>query len=69
MLEEFEKCVGYFFVVKEFMCRENVNRINYEFFVDFWKFNFYLLKSVRLSKRRGVVLLKNIKGVVYFMSL
>ncbi|KAF2603909.1 hypothetical protein F2Q70_00028529 [Brassica cretica] len=68
-LEEFEKCVGYSPVVKELMRRENVNRINYEPFVDLRKFNSYLSKSVRLSKRRGAALLKNIKGVAHSMSL
>ncbi|KAF8110630.1 hypothetical protein N665_0081s0060 [Sinapis alba] len=68
-LEEFEKSVGYSPVVKELMRRENVNRINYEPFVDLRKFNSYLSKSVRLSKRRGAALLKNIKGVAHSMSL
>ncbi|KAL0740300.1 hypothetical protein Bca4012_081813 [Brassica carinata] len=68
-LEEFERCVGYSPVVKELMRRENVNRINYEPFVDLRKFNSYLSKSVRLSKRRGAALLKNIKGVAHSMSL
>ncbi|KAL1209944.1 COMPASS-like H3K4 histone methylase component WDR5A [Cardamine amara subsp. amara] len=68
-LEEFEKCVGYSPVVKELMRRENVNRINYEPFMDLRKFNSYLSKSVRLSKRRGAALLKNIKGVAHSMSL
>ncbi|CAN8284891.1 unnamed protein product [Cochlearia groenlandica] len=63
-LEEFEKCVGYSPVVKELMRRENVNRIDYEPFMDLRKFNSYLSKSVRLSKRRGAAFLKNIKGVV-----
>ncbi|XP_010517040.1 PREDICTED: WD repeat-containing protein 44-like [Camelina sativa] len=68
-LEEFEKCVGYSPVVKELMRRENVNRINYEPIMDLRKFNSYLSKSVRLSKRRGAALLKNIKGVAHSMSL
>ncbi|ESQ52411.1 hypothetical protein EUTSA_v10016206mg [Eutrema salsugineum] len=68
-LEEFEKCVGYSPVVKELMRRENVNRINYEPLMDLRKFNSYLSKSVRLSKRRGAALLKNIKGVAHSMSL
>ncbi|VVB02536.1 unnamed protein product [Arabis nemorensis] len=68
-LEEFEKCVGYSPVVKELMRRENVNRINYEPFMDLRKLNSYLSKSVRLSKRRGAALLKNIKGVAHSMSL
>ncbi|CAH2058890.1 unnamed protein product [Thlaspi arvense] len=68
-LEEFEKCVGYSPVVKELMRRENVNRINYEPFADLRKLNSYLSKSVRLSKRRGAALLKNIKGVAHSMSL
>uniref|UniRef100_A0A1J3DYD5 WD repeat-containing protein 44 n=4 Tax=Noccaea caerulescens TaxID=107243 RepID=A0A1J3DYD5_NOCCA len=68
-LEEFEKCVGYSPVVKELMRRENVNNINYEPFMDLRKFNSYLSKSVRLSKRRGAALLKNIKGVAHSMSL
>ncbi|XP_020868225.1 WD repeat-containing protein 44, partial [Arabidopsis lyrata subsp. lyrata] len=51
------------------MRRENVNRINYEPLMDLRKFNSYLSKSVRLSKRRGAALLKNIKGVAHSMSL
>ncbi|XP_010529833.1 PREDICTED: uncharacterized protein LOC104806565 [Tarenaya hassleriana] len=68
-LEEFEKCVGYSPVVKELMRRENVNRMNYDSIVDLRKLNSYLSKSVRLSKRRGAALLKNIKGVAHSMSL
>ncbi|XP_021887726.1 WD repeat-containing protein 44-like [Carica papaya] len=69
-MEEFEKCVGYSPVVKELMRRENVNRMQVEGAnIDFRKFNSYLSKSLRMSKRRGAALLKNIKGVANSMSL
>ncbi|KAG6603658.1 WD repeat-containing protein 44 [Cucurbita argyrosperma subsp. argyrosperma] len=55
-MEEFEKCVGYSSVVKEMMRRGN------GFFGD-KKLNMNSLsKSLRMSKRRGAALLKNIKG-------
>ncbi|KAI8015131.1 WD repeat-containing protein 44 [Camellia lanceoleosa] len=65
-MEEFEKCVGYSPVVKELMRRENVSRS----LDDARKINTnsYLSKSFRNSKRRGVALLKNIKGVANSMS-
>ncbi|KAE9447800.1 hypothetical protein C3L33_20303, partial [Rhododendron williamsianum] len=59
-MEEFEKSVGYSPVVKELMRRENVSRS----LDDARKItNSYLSKRFRNSKRRGVALLKNIKGV------
>ncbi|XP_068339988.1 uncharacterized protein [Pyrus communis] len=64
-MDEFEKCVGYSPVVKEVMRRQNVSRegggdrkggaVGANSFVS---------KSLRMSKRRGVALLKNsIRGV------
>lgn len=66
-MEEFEKTVGHSPVVKELMRRENVSRMN----DNDRKFsaNNYLSKSLRMSKRRGAALLKNIKGVAHSMSL
>uniref|UniRef100_A0A5B7B6A5 Uncharacterized protein n=1 Tax=Davidia involucrata TaxID=16924 RepID=A0A5B7B6A5_DAVIN len=65
-MEEFEKSVGYSPVVKELMRRENVSRnLGYGRKVST---NSYLSKSFRNSKRRGVALLKNIKGVANSMS-
>ncbi|KAK0585437.1 hypothetical protein LWI29_028588 [Acer saccharum] len=66
-MEEFEKSVGFSPVVKELMRRENVSTIT----EDAHKFsaNSYLSKSLRMSKRRGAALLKNIKGVANSMSL
>ncbi|KAA8518896.1 hypothetical protein F0562_016330 [Nyssa sinensis] len=65
-MEEFEKSVGYSPVVKELMRRENVSRnLDYGRKVSA---NSYLSKSFRYSKRRGVALLKNIKGVANSMS-
>ncbi|XP_057971417.1 uncharacterized protein LOC131160097 [Malania oleifera] len=68
-MEEFEKCVGYSPVVKELMRRENVSR-NPDDGCSERKVtaNSYLTKSFRYSKRRGVALLKNIKGVANSMS-
>ncbi|KAF7144223.1 hypothetical protein RHSIM_Rhsim05G0191800 [Rhododendron simsii] len=64
-MEEFEKSVGYSPVVKELMRRENVSRS----LDDPRKItNSYLSKSFRYSKRRGVALLKNIKGVASSVS-
>ncbi|KAM6574618.1 hypothetical protein CsatA_022945 [Cannabis sativa] len=69
-MEEFEKCVGYSPVVKELMRRENVtgSRVggsNRKVGIS----NSYISRSLRMSKRRGVALLKNsIKGVASSMS-
>lgn len=65
-MEEFEKSLGYSPVVKELMRRENVSRS----LDDPRKVNTnsYLSKSFRYSKRRGVALLKNIKGVASSVS-
>ncbi|KAK3445260.1 hypothetical protein EUGRSUZ_A01259 [Eucalyptus grandis] len=70
-MEEFEKSVGYSPVVKELMRRENVSQItDGSVILAERKFNpnSYLSKSLRLSKRSGVALLKNIKGVANSMS-
>ncbi|KAH7514456.1 hypothetical protein FEM48_Zijuj11G0091500 [Ziziphus jujuba var. spinosa] len=68
-MEEFEKCVGYSPVVKELMRRENISRINGEGGHERKVGANYLSKSLRMSKRRGVALLKNsIKGVANSMS-
>ncbi|KAF2303119.1 hypothetical protein GH714_013952 [Hevea brasiliensis] len=66
-MEEFEKCVGHSRIVKELMSRENVSRMN----GDDRKItaNNYLSKSLRMSKRRGAAILKNIKGVAHSMSI
>lgn len=66
-MEEFEKSVGHSPVVKELMRRENVNRINDS--AGKFSANSYLSKSLRMSKRRGAALLKNIKGVAHSMSV
>ncbi|CAN4116957.1 unnamed protein product [Withania somnifera] len=65
-MDEFEKHVGYSPVVKELMRRVNGSR-NHD---DGRKLhtNSYLTKRFRNSKRRGVALLKNIKGVAHSMS-
>nr|XP_034920496.1 WD repeat-containing protein 44-like isoform X2 [Populus alba] len=70
-MEEFEKCVGHSPVVKELMRRENVSRLNVTDEGNDRKIsaNSYLSKSLRMSKRRGAALLKNIKGVAYSMSM
>ncbi|KAG5242970.1 WD-40 repeat family protein [Salix suchowensis] len=70
-MEEFEKCVGHSPVVKELMRRENVSRLNVIDEANDRKIsaNSYLSKSLRVSKRRGAALLKNIKGVAYSMSM
>ncbi|XVE61870.1 hypothetical protein DITRI_Ditri06bG0073800 [Diplodiscus trichospermus] len=65
-MEEFEKCVGYSPVVKELMARENVNRNDP---ANDRKFNSYLSKSLRMSKRRGAAMLKSIRGVANSMTL
>ncbi|OWM82313.1 WD repeat-containing protein 44 [Punica granatum] len=70
-MDEFEKSVGYSPVVKELMRRENVSRMaNGGIGASERKYNTnsYLSKSLRLSKRSGVALLKNIKGVANSMS-
>lgn len=70
-MEEFEKCVGHSPVVKELMRRENVSRMNDidEGHDRKITANSYLSKSLRMSKRRGAALLKNIKGVASSMSV
>ncbi|XP_031252605.1 WD repeat-containing protein 44-like [Pistacia vera] len=70
-MEEFEKSVGYSPVVKELMRRENVSGNNENTSDNDRKFgsNSYFSKSLRISKRRGAALLKNIKGVANSMSL
>ncbi|KAJ0087743.1 hypothetical protein Patl1_31881 [Pistacia atlantica] len=70
-MEEFEKSVGYSPVVKELMRRENVSGNNENISDNDRKFgsNSYFSKSLRISKRRGAALLKNIKGVANSMSL
>ncbi|KAI3442944.1 uncharacterized protein J3R85_000278 [Psidium guajava] len=70
-MEEFEKSVGYSPVVKELMRRENVSQINDGSIILAERKlnpNSYFSKSLRLSKRSGVALLKNIKGVANSMS-
>ncbi|KAG2690539.1 hypothetical protein I3760_09G191600 [Carya illinoinensis] len=72
-MEEFEKCVGYSPVVKELMRRENVssrnmndidgNEIDRKVGV-----NSYFSKSLRMSKKGGAALLKNVKGLANSMS-
>lgn len=64
-MEEFEKSVGYSPVVKELMRRANVST-NDERKLNV---NAYLSKSFRYSKKTGVALLKNIKGVANSMSI
>ncbi|KAB2622152.1 WD repeat-containing protein 44-like [Pyrus ussuriensis x Pyrus communis] len=64
-MDEFEKCVGYSPVVKEVMRRQSVSS---EGSGDERKLgagaNSFVSKSLRMSKRRGVALLKNsIRGV------
>ncbi|MCE0481652.1 hypothetical protein HAX54_039542 [Datura stramonium] len=62
-MEEFEKSVGHSPVVKELMRRANSNNDERKLNV-----NAYLNKSFRYSKKTGVALLKNIKGVANSMS-
>ncbi|KAJ0234922.1 Uncharacterized protein HA466_0270350 [Hirschfeldia incana] len=62
-MDEFEKSVGYSSVVKDLMRRENASSP-----VDMRKFNSYVSKSLRVSKKKGAALLKNIKGVAHSMS-
>jgi len=57
-MEEFERTVGHSAVVKEAMRRANVVRSEKKL-----SSNSYISRSLRLSKRRGASLLKNIKGV------
>lgn len=66
-MEEFEKSVGYSPLVKELMRRENVSS-NLDDESRKVSANSYLSKSFRYSKRRGVALLKNIRGVANSMS-
>ncbi|XP_019058432.1 PREDICTED: WD repeat-containing protein 44 [Tarenaya hassleriana] len=63
-MEEFEKSVGYSPAVKELMRRENVTSS-----IDSSKINSYVSKSLRISKKTGAALLKNIKDVAHSMSL
>ncbi|XP_062095646.1 uncharacterized protein LOC133801451 [Humulus lupulus] len=68
-MEEFEKCVGYSPVVKELMRRENVGGRDGGSQRKSGISNSYISRSLRMSKRRGVALLKNgIKGVASSMS-
>ncbi|CAH8371149.1 unnamed protein product [Eruca vesicaria subsp. sativa] len=62
-MDEFEKSVGYSSVVKDLMRRENASST-----VDLRKLNSYVSKSLRVSKKKGAALLKNIKGVAHSMS-
>ncbi|WCJ28293.1 Transducin/WD40 repeat-like superfamily protein [Euphorbia peplus] len=70
-LEEFENCVGHSKVVKELMRRENLNSDGDDHGGDDRKLsaNSYISKSLRISKRRGAAILKNIKGVAHSMSM
>ncbi|XP_027351284.1 WD repeat-containing protein 44-like [Abrus precatorius] len=61
-MEEFERTVGHSAVVKELMSRANVARRG-DGYGKKLSTNSYISKSLRLSKRRGASLLKNIKGV------
>ncbi|GLT92533.1 hypothetical protein SLE2022_103670 [Rubroshorea leprosula] len=63
-LEEFEKCVGHSPVVKELMRRENVGSDGRKLPI-----NSYISKSLKMSKKRGVAMLKSIKGVANSMTL
>ncbi|KAK7338677.1 hypothetical protein VNO77_19302 [Canavalia gladiata] len=60
-MEEFEKTVGHSAVVKELMSRAKVARN--DGYGKKLSSNSYISRSLRLSKRRGASLLKNIKGV------
>ena len=60
-MEEFEKTVGHSAVVKELMRRAKVARS--DGYGKKLSSNSYISRSLRLSKRRGASLLKNIKGV------
>ncbi|KAK4767353.1 hypothetical protein SAY86_015103 [Trapa natans] len=72
-MEEFEKSVGYSPVVKELMSREKNARManggEAGGTLDRKSIaNTYLSKSLRMSKKSGVALLKNIKGVANSVS-
>ncbi|XWS43711.1 hypothetical protein CRYUN_Cryun16bG0127100 [Craigia yunnanensis] len=67
-MEEFVKCVGHSPAVKELMRRENVNRMVNDPAND-RKFNSYISKSLRMSKRRGAAMLRSKKGVANSMTL
>lgn len=58
-MEEFENTVGHSEIVKAMMRRRNVGRNDGKKLSS----NSHILRSLRLSKRRGASLLKNIKGV------
>ncbi|XP_027337119.1 WD repeat-containing protein 44-like [Abrus precatorius] len=60
-MEEFEKTVGQSRVVNELMRRANVGRN--EGYSRKLSSSSYISRSLRMSKRRGAALLKNIKGV------
>ncbi|RDX72892.1 WD repeat-containing protein 44, partial [Mucuna pruriens] len=60
-MEEFEKTVGKSRVVNELMRRANDGRS--DSFTRKLSSSSYISRSLRMSKRRGVALLKNIKGV------
>ncbi|XP_061369252.1 uncharacterized protein LOC133312115 [Gastrolobium bilobum] len=60
-MEEFERTVGHSSVVKELMRRAHVSRN--DGYGKKLSSNSYISRSLRLSKRRGASLLKNIKGV------
>lgn len=62
-MEEFEKTVGHSSVVKELMRRANVARS--DGYGKKLHSNSVILRSLRLSKRRGASLIKNIKGVAH----
>ncbi|RZC71819.1 hypothetical protein C5167_034943 [Papaver somniferum] len=63
-IEEFEKSVGHSPIVKELMRRENVTRDRDGNKTEGDDKNAQLNKSFRSSKKRGVSLLKNLKGFV-----
>ncbi|KAM1095636.1 hypothetical protein EV2_010800 [Malus domestica] len=70
-MDEFEKCVGYSPVVKEVMQRQSISN---EGSCDDMKVgagvNLFVSKSLSVSKRRGVALLKNIiRGVRTVVSV
>lgn len=72
-LEEFDKCVGYSPVVKELMRRENVssrpmNDADEGAIERKVTANSYFSKSLRMSKRGGAALLKNVRGFANSMS-
>ncbi|KAI4340080.1 hypothetical protein MLD38_024952 [Melastoma candidum] len=70
-MEEFEKCVGHSPVITELMRRENGTRNKDGSLVTSnqkMNPNNYFSKSLRMSKKSGAALLKNIKGVANSMS-